>query len=125
MFARSLLGCVEREITTSVSVPALPAEAASEPVLQACRCRQETIRKVRRWSKSNTSSRVWAEVWAGRFFLKARNDKALKNQGSVVYKMAEAMRFELMGLLQSTVFKTVSFWPRVYKNARSRFDLQS
>jgi len=35
-----------------------------------------------------------------------RNDKALNNQGFVVYKMAEAMGFELMDLLQSTVFKT-------------------
>ena len=37
-----------------------------------------------------------------------RNDKALKNQGFVVHKMAEAMGFELMDLLQSTVFKTVA-----------------
>lgn len=37
MFGQGLLGCVEREITTSVSVPALPAEAASKPVLQVCR----------------------------------------------------------------------------------------
>lgn len=37
LFGQGLLGCVEREITTSVSVPALPAEAASKPVLQVCR----------------------------------------------------------------------------------------
>ncbi len=37
-----------------------------------------------------------------------RNDKALNNQGFVVHKMAEAMGFELMDLLQSTVFKTVA-----------------
>ncbi len=37
-----------------------------------------------------------------------RNDKALNNQGFVVLKMAEAMGFELMDLLQSTVFKTVA-----------------
>ncbi len=37
-----------------------------------------------------------------------RNDKALSNQGFVVHKMAEAMGFELMDLLQSTVFKTVA-----------------
>ena len=37
-----------------------------------------------------------------------RNDKALNNQGVVVHKMAEAMGFELMDLLQSTVFKTVA-----------------
>ncbi len=37
-----------------------------------------------------------------------RNNKALNNQGFVVYKMAEAMGFELMDLLQSTVFKTVA-----------------
>ena len=36
----------------------------------------------------------------------ARNDKALNNQGFVVLKMAEAMGFELMDLLQSTVFKS-------------------
>ncbi|MFJ2319249.1 hypothetical protein [Pseudomonas sp. NPDC087817] len=42
----------------------------------------------------------------GAKFLNARNDKALKNQGFVVHKMAEAMGFELMDLLQSTVFKT-------------------
>ena len=36
------------------------------------------------------------------------NDKALNNQGFVVHKMAEAMGFELMDLLQSTVFKTVA-----------------
>jgi len=36
----------------------------------------------------------------------SRNDKALNNQGFVVSKMAEAMGFELMDLLQSTVFKT-------------------
>ncbi|KQT68015.1 hypothetical protein ASG55_09070 [Pseudomonas sp. Leaf434] len=35
-----------------------------------------------------------------------RNDKALNNQGFVVSNMAEAMGFELMDLLQSTVFKT-------------------
>lgn len=44
----------------------------------------------------------------GAKFLNARNDKALKNQGFVVHKMAEAMGFELMDLLQSTVFKTVA-----------------
>ena len=38
----------------------------------------------------------------------ARNDKALNNQGFVVSNMAEAMGFELMDLLQSTVFKTVA-----------------
>jgi len=38
--------------------------------------------------------------------LKARYDKALNNQGFVVSNMAEAMGFELMDLLQSTVFKT-------------------
>jgi hypothetical protein len=37
-----------------------------------------------------------------------RNDKALNNQGFVVHKMAEAMGFELMDLLQSTVFKSMS-----------------
>ena len=37
-----------------------------------------------------------------------RNDKALNNQGFVVSNMAEAMGFELMDLLQSTVFKTVA-----------------
>lgn len=37
-----------------------------------------------------------------------RNDKALKNQGFVGTNMAEAMGFELMDLLQSTVFKTVA-----------------
>ena len=42
----------------------------------------------------------------GANFLNARNDKALNNQGFVVHKMAEAMGFELMDLLQSTVFKT-------------------
>jgi hypothetical protein len=67
---------------------------------------QFSFQKIGRWSKSNTSSRVWAEVWVGRFFLKARNDKALNNQGFVVHKMAEAMGFELMDLLQSTVFKS-------------------
>ena len=35
-----------------------------------------------------------------------RYDKALNNQGFVVHKMAEATGFELMDLLQSTVFKT-------------------
>ncbi|KQT68028.1 hypothetical protein [Pseudomonas sp. Leaf434] len=35
-----------------------------------------------------------------------RNYKALNNQGFVVSNMAEAMGFELMDLLQSTVFKT-------------------
>ena len=44
----------------------------------------------------------------GANFLNARNDKALNNQGFVVHKMAEAMGFELMDLLQSTVFKTVA-----------------
>ena len=41
-----------------------------------------------------------------RTFSKDRNDKALKNQGFVGTNMAEAMGFELMDLLQSTVFKT-------------------
>jgi len=35
-----------------------------------------------------------------------RNDKALTNQGFIGTNMAEAMGFELMDLLQSTVFKT-------------------
>ena len=38
----------------------------------------------------------------------SRNDEAPNNQGFVVLKMAEAMGFELMDLLQSTVFKTVA-----------------
>jgi hypothetical protein len=42
----------------------------------------------------------------GAKFLNARNDKALNNQGFVVSDMAEVMGFELMGLLQSTVFKS-------------------
>jgi uncharacterized protein YajQ (UPF0234 family) len=37
-----------------------------------------------------------------------RNEKALKDQGFDVTNMAEAMGFELMDLLQSTVFKTVA-----------------
>ena len=37
-----------------------------------------------------------------------RNEKALNNQGFVGTNMAEAMGFELMDLLQSTVFKTVA-----------------
>ncbi len=41
-------------------------------------------------------------------FVNPRYDKALNNQGFVVHKMAEAMGFELMDLLQSTVFKTVA-----------------
>ena len=44
----------------------------------------------------------------GANFPNARNDKALNNQGFVVTNMAEAMGFELMDLLQSTVFKTVA-----------------
>lgn len=35
-----------------------------------------------------------------------RNDKALNNQGFGGTNMAEAMGFELMDLLQSTVFKS-------------------
>ena len=64
-----------KEITTSVFVPALPADADSNPVLHGCRYRQETIRKISRWSKSNTSYRVWAEVWARRFFQKPETTK--------------------------------------------------
>ena len=44
----------------------------------------------------------------GANFPNARNDKALNNQGFVGTNMAEAMGFELMDLLQSTVFKTVA-----------------
>ena len=51
-----------------------------------------------------------------------RNDKALNNQGFVVHKMAEAMGFELMDLLQSTVFKSMNkasifneLWPKVFR----------
>lgn len=44
----------------------------------------------------------------GTNFLNAGNDKALNNQGFVDTNMAEAMGFELMDLLQSTVFKTVA-----------------
>ena len=40
------------------------------------------------------------------FLPNPRNDKALNNQGFVGTNMAEAMGFELMDLLQSTVFKT-------------------
>lgn len=36
LIVQGLLGCGEREITTSVSVPVLPAKAASKPVLQVC-----------------------------------------------------------------------------------------
>lgn len=43
-----------------------------------------------------------------RVLSKDRNEKALKNQGFVDTNMAEAMGFELMDLLQSTVFKTVA-----------------
>jgi hypothetical protein len=45
---------------------------------------------------------------AGVSIAKLRNDKALNNQGFVVHKMAEAMGFELMDLLQSTVFKSIN-----------------
>ncbi|VVP68267.1 hypothetical protein [Pseudomonas fluorescens] len=45
-------------------------------------------------------------IETGAGFLNARNDKALNNQGFVGTNMAEAMGFELMDLLQSTVFKT-------------------
>ncbi len=45
-------------------------------------------------------------IETGASFLNARNDKALNNQGFVGTNMAEAMGFELMDLLQSTVFKT-------------------
>jgi len=44
---------------------------------------------------------------AGVTIAKPKNDKALNNQGFVGTNMAEAMGFELMDLLQSTVFKTV------------------
>ena len=44
----------------------------------------------------------------GQIFPNAGNDKALNNQGFVVLKMAEAMGFELMNLLQSTVFKSMT-----------------
>ena len=47
-------------------------------------------------------------IETGASFLNARNDKALNNQGFVGTNMAEAMGFELMDLLQSTVFKTVA-----------------
>ncbi|MNQ89880.1 hypothetical protein D3C85_1052020 [compost metagenome] len=44
---------------------------------------QEIIRKTSRWSKSNTPSSVWAEVWAGGpANLPARgSDTGLSNQG--------------------------------------------
>ncbi|MGF0237571.1 hypothetical protein ACQR3P_01610 [Rhodococcus sp. IEGM1300] len=42
----------------------------------------------------------------GTDFSNPRNDKALNNQGFGGTNMAEAMGFELMDLLQSTVFKT-------------------
>jgi hypothetical protein len=52
-----------------------------------------------------------------------RNDKALNNQGFVVPDMAEAMGFELMDLLQSTVFKSITktsnfngLWPKVFRS---------
>ena len=45
-------------------------------------------------------------IGRGTKFTNARNEKALNNQGFVVHKMAELMGFELMDLLQSTVFKT-------------------
>ncbi len=51
---------------------------------------------------------LWNTTWRSKIFPNARNDKALNNQGFVVLKMAEAMGFELMDLLQSTVFKTVA-----------------
>ena len=52
----------------------------------------------------------------------SRNDKALNNQGFVVHKMAEAMGFELMDLLQSTVFKSIpkisnfnGLWRKIFR----------
>ena len=52
--------------------------------------------------------KLWNTYRKAEIFVNARNDKALNNQGFVVHKMAEAMGFELMDLLQSTVFKTVA-----------------
>lgn len=51
-------------------------------------------------------SRRKRSVDRGAVFPNVRNDKALNNRGFVVHKMAEAMGFELMGLLQTTVFKS-------------------
>ena len=50
-----------------------------------------------------------------------RNDKALNNQGFVVHKMAEAMGFELMDLLQSTVFKSYDLSIRINRLCRFNF----
>jgi hypothetical protein len=47
-------------------------------------------------------------IESGADFLNARYEKALNNQGFFVSNMAEAMGFELMDLLQSTVFKSMS-----------------
>ena len=47
-------------------------------------------------------------------FSNPRNDKAPNNQGFVVHKMAEAMGFEHMDLLQSTVFKAGDLENRLF-----------
>jgi hypothetical protein len=61
-------------------------------------------------------------IESGADFLNARYEKALNNQGFFVSNMAEAMGFELMDLLQSTVFKTMTkasifsgLWPKVFR----------
>ncbi len=58
----------------------------------------------------------------GANFPNARNDKALNNQGFDGTNMAEAMGFELMDLLQSTVFKSMTkasifnwLWSKVFR----------
>ena len=51
-------------------------------------------------------SRRKRSVDKGAIFPNARNDKALNNRGFFVSNMAEEMGFELMELLQTTVFKS-------------------
>ncbi|RBB97488.1 hypothetical protein C3E97_027610 [Pseudomonas sp. MWU12-2115] len=59
-----------------------------------------------RSSYGTRPQKIWNTYRKAEVFINARNDKALNNQGFVVSNMAEAMGFELMDLLQSTVFKT-------------------
>ncbi|KQV22667.1 hypothetical protein ASC74_15880 [Pseudomonas sp. Root329] len=72
--------------------------ATSNPILRAVGAGKGILEKL----AAGRKARLHLGVGCG-FLPNPRNDKALNNQGFVGTNMAEAMGFELMDLLQSTV----------------------
>jgi hypothetical protein len=62
-------------VSTEVDHGADQRPSSETPFFGALAAGKRSFEKISRWSKSDTSSRVWAEVWAGRFFQKPETTK--------------------------------------------------